>query len=76
VDYLFFRSAIEHVKSQKILLTSDLDGVKDMRAKKEKLWDQCQANLEMLKARKIVLETELSHVSCEIVEAVEKVLKN
>jgi hypothetical protein len=71
LDYLFFRSAIEHVKSQKILLTSDLDGLKDMREKREKLWDQCQSNLEMLKARKIVLESELSHVSYKTVEAVE-----
>lgn len=76
LDYLFFRSAIEHIKSQKILLTSDLDGLKDMRAKREKLLDQCQSNIEMLKARKIVLESELSHVSYKTVEAVEKVWKN
>ncbi|PNF41125.1 hypothetical protein B7P43_G04530 [Cryptotermes secundus] len=55
------KSTIEHIRSQKILLTSDLDGLKDMRGKREKLLDQYQSNLELLKARKIVLESELSH---------------
>jgi hypothetical protein len=76
LDYLFFRNAVEQIKSHKILLTSDLDGLKNMRAKREKLWDQCQSNLEMLKARKIVLESELSRVSYKTFEAVEKVWKN
>jgi hypothetical protein len=65
LDYLFFRSAIEHIKSHRILLTSDLDGLKDIRAKRENLWDQYKLNLQMLNARKIVLESELSHVSYE-----------
>jgi hypothetical protein len=65
LDYLFSRSAVQHIKSQKILLSSDLDGLKDKRAKREKLWDQCQLNLETLRARKIVLESELSYVSYE-----------
>jgi hypothetical protein len=42
-----------------------LDGLKDVRAKREHLWDQYQLNLQMLNARKIVLESELSHVSYE-----------
>jgi len=51
------------VKSQKILLTGDLSGLKEVRAKKEQLQGQCRSNLDTLQARKIALEDELNHVS-------------
>jgi hypothetical protein len=51
------------MKSRKILLTDDLSGLKEVRAKKEQIQDQCRSNLDMLQAHKISLENELNHVS-------------
>jgi hypothetical protein len=51
------------VKSRKILLTDDLGGMKEVRAKKQKLREQYHSTLEVLEARKIALESELNHVS-------------
>ena len=51
------------MKSHKILLTSDLSGLKEVRAKKEQIRGQCRSNLDTLQARKITLEDELNHVS-------------
>ncbi|XP_021919890.1 structural maintenance of chromosomes protein 3-like isoform X3 [Zootermopsis nevadensis] len=55
------KSASEHVKSRKILLSDDLDGVKEVRAKKEKLQEQYHSTLEVLQARRTALESELNH---------------
>jgi hypothetical protein len=51
------------VKSRKILLTDDLGGMREVRAKKEKLRDQCRSDLEGIQAHKISLEDELNNVS-------------
>jgi hypothetical protein len=51
------------VKSQKFLLTGDLSGLKEVRAKKEQIRGQCHSNVDTLQARKIALENELNHVS-------------
>jgi hypothetical protein len=58
-----FRHDIERVKSHKILLTGDLSGLKEVRAKKEQIRGQCRSNLDTLQVRKIALEDELNHVS-------------
>lgn len=50
------------MKSRKILLTDDLGGMKEVKAKKEKLQDQYHSTLEMLQAHKTALESELNHV--------------
>lgn len=62
-NVFFLRSASEHVKSRKILLSDDLDGMKEVRAKKEKLQEQYHSTLEVLQARRTALESELNHVS-------------
>ena len=51
------------MKSHKILLTGDLSGLKEVRAKKEQIRGQCRSNLDTLQAHKIALEDELNHVS-------------
>ena len=51
------------MKSNRILLTGDLSGLKEVRAKKEQIQGQCSSNLDTLQARKIALEDELNHVS-------------
>jgi hypothetical protein len=61
-----FRRDIEHMKSRKILLADDLSGLKEVRAKKEQIWDQCRSNLDTLQAHKIALENELNHVSYRV----------
>lgn len=57
------RHDIEHVKSRKIMLTGDLSGLKEVRAKKEQIQGQCRSNLDTLQARKIALEDEMNDVS-------------
>jgi hypothetical protein len=51
------------MKSCKILLSDDLIGLKEVRAKKEQIQEQCHSNVDILQARKIALENELNHVS-------------
>jgi hypothetical protein len=51
------------MKSRKILLNDNLGGMKEVRARKEKLRDQYHSTLEVLQARKTALESELNHVS-------------
>ena len=51
------------MKSRKILLTGDLSGLKEVRAKKEQIRGECRSNLDTLQARKIAVEDELNHVS-------------
>lgn len=51
------------MKSCKILLNDNLGGMKEVRARKEKLRDQYHSTLEVLQARKTALESELNHVS-------------